>query len=86
MDYRRLMTLSRRWGIADPLRFIRKTTGVLGFARAMIGSGGRFDPGEMVETLAAHRDDPAYDLHRLRLYTFNQTGDTESWRRESLDR
>lgn len=86
MDYRRLMTLSRRWGIADPLRFIQKTTGVLGFAKALIGSGGRFDPGEMVETLAPHYGDSEYDLHRLRLYTFNQTGDTEAWRREFLDR
>jgi len=84
VDYRRLMALSRRWEIADPLRFIQKTTGVLGFARAMIGSDGRFDPGEMVETLAPYYGDPEYDLHRLRLYTFNQTEDTESWRRERL--
>ncbi len=85
MDYRRLMSLSRRWGIAGPLRFIKKTTGVFGFARAMIGSAGRFDPTEMVETLAPYYRDPEYDLHRLRLYTFNQTDDTESWRRERLD-
>jgi methylenetetrahydrofolate reductase (NADPH) len=84
MDYRRLMTLSRRWGIADPLRFVRKTTGVFGFVREMIGSGGRYDPGDMVDTLARHHDDPEIDLHRLRLYTFNQTDDTESWRREHL--
>ena len=84
VDYRRLMALSRRWEIADPLRFIQKTTGVLGFTRAMIGSDGRFDPGEMVETLAPYYGDPEYDLHRLRLYTFNQTEDTESWRRERL--
>ncbi len=86
MDYRRLMSLSRRWGIAGPLRFIQKTTGVFGFAKAMIGSAGRFDPTEMVETLAPYHSDPEYDLHRLRLYTFNQTGDTETWRRERFDR
>jgi methylenetetrahydrofolate reductase (NADPH) len=85
MDYRRLMSLSRRWGIAGPLRFVQKTTGVFGFARAMIGSAGRFDPTEMIETLAPYYSDPEYDLHRLRLYTFNQTDDTETWRRERLD-
>jgi methylenetetrahydrofolate reductase (NADPH) len=85
MDYRRLMSLSRRWGIAGPLRFIQKTTGVFGFARAMIGSAGRFDPTEMAETLAPYYQDPEYDLHRLRLYTFNQTDDTEAWRREHLE-
>jgi methylenetetrahydrofolate reductase (NADPH) len=84
MDYRRLMSLSRRWGIAGPLRFIQKTTGVFGFAKAMIGSAGRFDPTEMAETLAPYYSDPEYDLHRLRLYTFNQTDDTETWRRECL--
>lgn len=84
MDYWRLMTLSREWGVATPLRFVRKTSGVFGFFRQLIRSAGHYSPDDMVATLAPYHKDPRYDFLRLRLYTFNQTGDTETWRRERL--
>jgi len=82
MHYRRLMTLARKWGIAGPIGFIRKTTGFASFLREFVGSGGKYRPTEMVETLAPYWGDSECDIRRLRLYTFNQTQDTESWRRE----
>jgi len=85
MEYRRLMTLARRWGIADPIRFVRKTAGFASFARNLLDSGGRYRPDDMVRTLAPRRTDPHLDIRRLRLYTFNETSATEAWRHEWLD-
>ncbi|MEF8850897.1 MAG: methylenetetrahydrofolate reductase [Haloarculaceae archaeon] len=85
MEYRQLMSLARRWGIASPLEFISKTAGVFTFLRELVGSGGRYRPDDMLPTLAAARADPLYDIRRLRLYTFNQTEPTEAWRQEWLD-
>jgi methylenetetrahydrofolate reductase (NADPH) len=86
VDYRRLMALARKWGVVGPIQFVRKTTGVASFVREMVGSGGRYRPDDMVGALATRRNDPLYDIRRLRLYTFNRTRDTESWRRERIDR
>lgn len=85
MEYRRLMSLARRWGIASPLEFISKTAGVFTFLRELVGSGGRYKPDDILPTLAAAGTDPLYDIRRLRLYTFNQTESTEAWRQEWLD-
>lgn len=86
MEYRQLMTLARRWGVAGPLDFARKTAGVLTFVRMLIGSGGRYKPDDMLPVIADTMEDPQYNIRRLRLYTFNQTQAAESWRRDWLDR
>jgi methylenetetrahydrofolate reductase (NADPH) len=85
MDYRRLMALSRKWGAAQPLRFVRQTAGILGFVRKLVGSWGRYRPDEVVAGLAPHCRDGRYGFRRTRFYTFNQIADTERWRREHLD-
>jgi methylenetetrahydrofolate reductase (NADPH) len=85
MEYRRLMSLARRWGIASPLEFVGKTAGVFTFLRELVGSGGRYKPDDMLPTIAAARSDPLYDVRRLRLYTFNQTEPTEAWRQAWLE-
>jgi methylenetetrahydrofolate reductase (NADPH) len=84
VNLRRLMAMSREWGVAQPLQFVRKTTGVLGFAKALVASRGRYTPDDMVDGLAPCVGDDHYGVRRLRLYTFNQTADTETWRRERL--
>jgi len=86
MDYRRLMALSRKWGAAQPLRFVRQTTGIIGFARKLVGSWGHYRPDEVVAGLAPHCQDERYGFRRTRFYTFNQIADTERWRRKRLDR
>lgn len=84
MEYRRLMTLARRWGVAGPLEFARKTTGVFTFVRKLLGSGGRYSPDDMLPVIGAKKDDPHYNIRRIRLYTFNQTRETASWRQQLL--
>jgi len=84
MEYRRLMTLARRWGVTNPLEFARKTAGVFTFLRELVLSGGHYAPDDMLPVIATKQDDPRYDIRRLRLYTFNQTKETEAWRQEWL--
>ena len=85
MNYKRLMSISQKVGVGDSVKFLKKTTGVLGFVKQLVGSRGNYEPDELVDGLAPHVDDPAYDIRGLHVYTFNQTPDTEAWRRGRLD-
>lgn len=84
MNYQRLLKISSRVGVGDSVRFLRKTSGVLGFVRKIIGSRGVYTPDQLVEGLARHADDSRYDIRGIHIYTFNQASDTEEWRREML--
>ena len=85
MNYKRLMSISQKVGVGDSVKFLKKTTGVLGFVKQLVGSRGNYEPDELVDGLASHVDDPAYDIRGLHVYTFNQTPDTEAWRRGRLE-
>ncbi|MES3160801.1 MAG: methylenetetrahydrofolate reductase [Halorubrum sp.] len=85
MNYWRLMSLCRMWGVAKPLEFLKKTTGITGFAVEMLRSRGTYDPSELIRELAPYFDADPYDVRRLRLYTFNQTADAERWRQAQLE-
>jgi methylenetetrahydrofolate reductase (NADPH) len=84
MNYQRLLQISQKVGVGDSIRFLRKTTGVLGFLRQFVGSRGTYEPDDLVDGLAPYVDDDRYDINGIHIYTFNQTPDTESWRRERL--
>jgi methylenetetrahydrofolate reductase (NADPH) len=84
MYYWRLISLCRMWGIAKPLQFLRKTTGIAGFASELIRSRGKFHPTDLVYELDEYFDNDFYNLRRFRFYTFNQTADFEQWRNEQL--
>ncbi len=85
MNYKRLMNISKKVGVGDSIKFLKKTTGVFGFVRQLVGSRGTYKPDDLVNGLAPYADDDYYDIRGLHIYTFNQTPDTESWRRERLD-
>lgn len=84
MNYKKLMNISKKVGVGDSIKFLKKTTGVLGFVRQLVGSRGTYEPDALVDGLAPYADDDFYDIRGLHVYTFNQTPDTESWRRERL--
>jgi methylenetetrahydrofolate reductase (NADPH) len=84
MKYQRLLQISRKVGVGDSVRFLRKTTGVFGFVKQLVGSRGKYTPDDLIEGLAPHVDDPDYDIEGVHIYTFNQVPDTESWRRSAL--
>ena len=85
MNYQRLMSISQKVGVGDSIRFLRKTTGVLGFVKQLVGSRGTYKPDELIDGLAPYVDDPEYGIRGVHIYTFNQTPDTESWRHARLD-
>jgi methylenetetrahydrofolate reductase (NADPH) len=84
MKYQRLLQISRKVGVGDSIDFLKKTSGVLGFVRQLVGSRGSYEPDEIVDGLAPYADDEYYDIRGLHVYTFNQTPDTEAWRHRRL--
>ena len=84
MNYQRLMQISQKVGVGDSIKFLRKTTGVLGFVKQLVGSRGVYEPDDLVNGLAPYVGDDHYNLRGIHIYTFNQTPDTESWRTERL--
>jgi methylenetetrahydrofolate reductase (NADPH) len=85
MRYQKLLNISQKVGVGDSVRFLKKTTGVLGFVRQLIGSRGKYTPDDLIDGLAPYAADPDYGIQGLHVYTFNQTSDTESWRWGRLD-
>ena len=84
MKYQRLLEISQKVGVGDSVNFLRKTTGILGFARQLIGSRGKYTPDELIEGLAPYAGDPEYGIRGVHVYTFNQSADTEDWRRRTV--
>ncbi|MFB6107461.1 MAG: methylenetetrahydrofolate reductase [Haloplanus sp.] len=84
MNYQRLLGISKKVGVGDSIRFLQKTSGVLGFVRELVGSRGQYAPDELVDGLQPYADDPDYGIRGVHIYTFNQVSDTEAWRRKRL--
>jgi methylenetetrahydrofolate reductase (NADPH) len=86
MKYQRLLQISQKVGVGDSVRFLRKTSGVLGFVKQLVGSRGKYTPDKLVEGLAPYVGDDEYGIRNVHIYTFNQVPDTEEWRHEMLGR
>ncbi|SHG99454.1 methylenetetrahydrofolate reductase [Halobaculum gomorrense] len=85
MKYQKLLNISKKVGVGDSVKFLRKTTGVLGFVKQLIGSRGMYTPDRLIDGLAPYVGDPEYGLRNVHVYTFNQSADTEDWRYGRLD-
>jgi methylenetetrahydrofolate reductase (NADPH) len=85
MKYQRLLGISQKVGVGDSIDFLRKTSGILGFVKQLVGSRGKYTPDELVDGLAPYADDPEYGIRGVHIYTFNQVPDTEGWRLEVLE-
>jgi methylenetetrahydrofolate reductase (NADPH) len=85
MKYQKLLKISQKVGVGDSIKFLKKTTGILGFVRQLVGSRGTYKPDDLVDGLAPYVGDDDYRIRGLHIYTFNQTSDTESWRYGRLD-
>ena len=73
MKYQRLLSISRKVGVGDSIRFLQKTTGIVGFVRQLVGSRGKYAPDKLIDGLAPYADDPGSGIRWLHLYTFNRT-------------
>ena len=85
MKYQRLLNISQKVGVGDSVRFLRKTTGIFGFIKQLIGSRGQYKPDDLVDGLGEYANDDRYDIEGIHIYTFNQVPDTEDWRTSKLD-
>jgi methylenetetrahydrofolate reductase (NADPH) len=83
MKYQRLLGISQKVGVGDSVRFLRKTSGVLGFVKQLVGSRGKYTPDSLVEGLAPYAGGEL-GIRNVHIYTFNQVPDSEEWRREML--
>jgi len=86
MKYQRLLGISQKVGVGDSIDFLRKTSGILGFVKQLVGSRGKYTPDDLIDGLAPHADDPEYGIRGVHIYTFNQVPDTEDWRLAALER
>lgn len=86
MKYQRLLGISKKVGVGDSVRFLKKTSGIVGFVRQLVGSRGTYSPDTLLEGLAPYATDPYYDIRGVHIYAFNQVPDLESWRAETLEK
>ena len=85
MKYEKLLKISRKVGVGDSVKFLRKTTGIVGFVKQFVGSRGRYRPDDLIDGLGPYVGDDTYNIRGLHIYTFNQTPDLEGWRRGRLE-
>jgi len=85
LKYQRLLSISQKVGVGDSVNFLRKTSGILGFVRELLGSRGQYKPDGLIDGLAPYATDPYYDIAGVHIYTFNQASDSEDWRHDRLN-
>lgn len=80
VDFARLLRISRRVGIGDSLRFLRKQWTTV--AKLL----GGYEPDALVDGLAPLVADPHMRIAGWHLFTFNEVRATEAWRQKTLAR
>lgn len=80
VDFARLLRISKRVGIGDSLRYLRKQWATI--ARLVQG----YQPDGLIEGLLPTAADPEQGLAGWHLFTFNEVRRTEAWRRDLLIR
>jgi methylenetetrahydrofolate reductase (NADPH) len=81
VDYAKLVRISMKIGMGESARYLRHNRNV--FARMMTR---QFKPSRLLEGLARVVSDPDANVGGFHLYTFNEVGQTERWRRQVLNR
>ena len=82
VDTRKLMRTSLRIGLGESVRFLRSQHGLL---RRFL-SPRRYTPTDLLEQLAPTFADPPARVGGIHVYTFNELKETETWRRQLVDR
>jgi methylenetetrahydrofolate reductase (NADPH) len=82
VDARKLTRTSLRIGLGQSVRFLRAQRGLL---RRFL-SPRRYTPTDLLEQLSPTFADPAARVGGIHVYTFNELKETETWRRELVDR
>jgi methylenetetrahydrofolate reductase (NADPH) len=82
VDSRKLLKTSLRIGLGDSVRFLRAQRGLV---RRFL-SPRRYTPTDILEQLTPTFADPAARVGGIHVYTFNELNETETWRRQLVDR
>ena len=81
VDYAKLVRITMKIGMGESARFLRHNRNVV--ARLMTR---QFKPSRLLDGLAQVVTDPDANVGGFHLYTFNEVGQTERWRRQTLQR
>jgi methylenetetrahydrofolate reductase (NADPH) len=77
----KLLRISRGVGLGESARFLKKYGNW--FVRFFLPGG--YSPNDLIEGLTSSFADPGSKIQGFHVYTFNEVGKTEAWRREKLD-
>ncbi|MDQ4129007.1 MAG: methylenetetrahydrofolate reductase [Actinomycetota bacterium] len=77
----KLLRISRGVGLGESARFLRKYGNW--FVRFLLPGG--YSPDRLIEGLTSSFTDPMSNVRGFHVYTFNEVGKTEAWRRAKLD-
>jgi methylenetetrahydrofolate reductase (NADPH) len=81
VDYAKLVRITMKIGMGESTRFLRHNRNVL--TRVLTR---QFKPSKLLRELTPVVTDPAANVAGFHLYTFNEVGATERWRRRTLER
>lgn len=84
MKTERMLSIARKVGVGESIKFVRKTTGITGMIKQLLGGKGRYRPDALVEGIAPAAANDSYNIEGVHLYTFNEVADAETWRQTRL--
>ena len=84
VDRKRLLQVSRKIGVGESARFLRKHAGLVGSLLVDLLKSGGYSPDGLVKELAPYLGNREYGIEGFHFYTFNQVGGTEAWRRSTI--
>jgi sarcosine oxidase, subunit beta len=85
VNRKRLLQVSRKIGVGESARFLRKHASLARSLLADLLKSGGYSPDGLVRELAPHLGDRDNGVGGFHFYTFNQVESTEEWRRRILD-
>jgi len=81
VDNAKLVRISMKIGVAESARYVRHQRGVL--SRVLTR---QFKPTRLLDALANVTSEPDAGVAGFHIYTFNEVGRTERWRRRAIER
>jgi methylenetetrahydrofolate reductase (NADPH) len=81
VNRKRLLQVSRKIGVGESARFLRKHASLVRSLLADLLKSGGYSPDGLVRELAHHLGDRGPGVEGFHFYTFNQVESTEEWRR-----
>ena len=81
VDHAKLVRITMKIGMGESTRFLRHNRNILGRVLTR-----QFKPSKLLRELEHVVTDPAANVAGFHLYTFNEVGATERWRRRTLER